>query len=125
MKHTLSVTIGNCASNRDQMHRSGLSAINTQLQQSNDSTLNRIVAVKEDSPNGTQSIRFLSTVSGFQVSVSSDPNGTGITPPAGNQTTATAVGTGSNADISTIDDANAAVTALATAVALWVKRKPS
>jgi flagellin len=115
-KHTLSVTIGNGASNRDQSIDQALSAINTQLQQSNDSTLNRIVAVKEDSPNGTQSIRFLSTVAGFQVSVSSDPNGTGITPPTGNQTTATAVGTGANADIGTVDGASAAVTALATAV---------
>jgi flagellin len=55
-------------------------------------------------------------VAGFQVSVSSDPNGTGITPPTGNQTTATAVGTGANADIGTVDGASAAVTALATAV---------
>ncbi len=115
VKHTLSVNIGNSGSNRDQSIDQVLNSINTQLQQSNDPTLSQIVAVKEDT-GGTQSIRFLSNVPGFQVTVGSDPNGTGITPPVGNQTTATAVGTGSNADISTIGDANAAVTALAGAV---------
>jgi flagellin len=120
-KHTLSVNVGNGANNREQTIDQAISAINNQLQQSNDSTLNQIVAVKEDTvtgdpPVGVQSIRFLSTVRGFQVSISSDPNGTGITPPVGNQTTATTVGTGANADISTIAGANAAVTALAGAV---------
>jgi flagellin len=115
VKHTLSVTIGNAGSSRDQSIDQVLNSINTQLQQSNDPTLSQIVAVKEES-GGTQAIRFLSNVPGFQVTVGSDPNGTGITPPVGNQTTATAVGTGSNADISTIADANASVTALAGAV---------
>lgn len=115
VKHTLSVNIGNSGNNRDQSIDQVLNSINTQLQQSNDPTLSQIVAVKEDT-GGTQSIRFLSNVPGFQVTVGSDPNGTGIAPPVGNQTTATAVGTGSNADISTIGDANAAVTALANAV---------
>jgi flagellin len=115
VKHTLSVNIGNSGSNRDQSIDQVLNSINTQLQQSNDPTLSQIVAVKEDT-GGTQSIRFLSNVPGFQVTIGSDPNGTGIAPPVGNQTTATAVGTGSNADISTIGDANAAVTALAGAV---------
>jgi flagellin len=115
VKHTLSVNIGNSGSNRDQSIDQVLNSINTQLQQSNDPTLSQIVALKEDS-GGTQAIRFLSNVPGFQVTVGSDPNGTGITPPVGNQTTATAVGTGSNADINTIGDANAAVNALAGAV---------
>ena len=120
-KHTLSVNIGNAANNREQTIDQAISAINDQLQQSNDATLNQIVAVKEDTvtgdpPVGVQAIRFLSTVRGFQVSISSDPNGTGITPPVGNQTTATTVGTGANSDISTIAGANAAVTALAGAV---------
>ncbi len=115
-KHTLSVNIGNSGSNRDQTIDQAISAINTQLQQSNDSTLNQIVAVKEES-GGTQSIKFLSTVRGFQVTVGSNPNGTGIQPPVGNETTATTQGTGADVDISNIDAAQAAVTALGNATA--------
>jgi flagellin len=115
-KHTLSVAIGNNGSNRQQTIDQALSAINTQLQQSNDATLKQIVAVKEES-GGTQSIKFLSTVKGFQVTVGTDPNGTGITPPTGNQTTATVQGTGASADISDINGAQAAVTALGIATA--------
>jgi flagellin len=57
--------------------------------------------VKED-VGGVQSIRSLSTVAGFQVTVASTPGGTGITPPTGNQTTATTVGTGATANISAL-----------------------
>ena len=114
-KHALSVAINNNGtSSIDQT----LAAINAALQQSNDSTLNQIVAVKEDTGNGAQSIRFLSTVNSFQVTVNSNPNGTGITPPTGNVTTAQIVGTGSTADIGSQTNAEAAVTALAVSVTL-------
>ncbi|MEP7352913.1 MAG: flagellin [Acidobacteriota bacterium] len=120
LKHALTVNLQNNSTGRSQSIDQAISSINSALQQSNDSTLNRIVAVKEES-SGAQSIRFLSTVRGFQVTVSSDPNGTGIAPPAANQTTATTVGTGSNADIGDQASAQAAVAGLATAVNLLGK----
>jgi flagellin len=120
VKHSLSVTLRNDGTARYRTIDEALNAINSALQQSNDTTLNRIVAVKEES-SGTQSIRFLSTVRGFQVTVSSDPNATGITPPSGNQTTATTQGTGANADITDQASAQAAVAAIADAVSLLGK----
>jgi flagellin len=111
-KHSLSVALNQSNS---QSIDQALNAINTALQQSNDSTLDQIVAVKGDS-SGSQNIQFLSTVPGFQVTVSSDPNGTGITPPTGNTTNASIAGTGSTAEIADIGGATSAVTALANAV---------
>jgi flagellin len=120
VKHALSVNLQNDSTARSQSIDQALSSINQALQQSNDATLNRIVAVKEES-GGTQSIRFLSTVRNFQVTVGGTPNSTGITPPTGNQSTATTVGTGSNADISDVSSASSAVAALADAVSLLGK----
>jgi flagellin len=119
-KHALTVSLQNDGTARSQSIDQALNTINDALQKSNDSTLNRIVAVKEES-GGTQSIKFLSTVRGFQVTVSSDPNGTGITPPAGNQTSATTQGSGANADISDVSSASAAVAALANSVSILGK----
>jgi flagellin len=120
VKHALSVNLQNDTTARSQSIDQALHTINNALQQSNDATLNRVVAVKEES-GGVQSIRFLSTVRGFQVTVGSDPNGTGITPPDGNQSTATTVGTGANADIGDVASAQSAVAALADAVSLLGK----
>jgi flagellin len=114
-KHALSVNLRNDATARNQTIDQALDAINTALQQSNDSTLNRVFAVKEES-GGVQSIRFLSTVRSFQVTVGADPNGTGITPPAGSTSTAATVGTGANSDISNEASAQAAVAALSDAI---------
>jgi flagellin len=119
-KHALSVNLANDGSARSQSIDQALSTINSALQQSNDATLSRLVAVKEES-GGTQSIKFLSTVRGFQVSVSSDPNSTGITPPTANVNTATTVGSGANADINDVSSAQSAVAGLATAVSLLGK----
>ena len=120
VKHALSVNLQNDGTARSQSIDQALNTLNNALQQSNDSTLSRIVAVKEES-GGVQSIRFLSTVRGFQVTASSGPNGTGITPPAGNQSTATTVGSGANADIGDVGSAQSAVAALADAVSLLGK----
>ena len=79
-KHSIGITLQNNASGRQQTIDQAINQINTQLQQSNDPTLQSIVAVKDDS-NGVQSIRFLSTLSNFQVSVGADAGGTGIQPP--------------------------------------------
>jgi flagellin len=91
-------------------------AINTALQQSNDSTLVSIYAVKEDNPNGSESIKFMSTTQNFKVAVSSLSDGSGITPPSGGISTATQNGTGADVSIDTIPGAEAAINALTLAV---------
>jgi flagellin len=93
-----------------------LTAINTALKQSNDTTLQSIVAVKDKAtPAGAEGIRFVSTLKGFHISVGTNASGSGI----GNQGTVVAsslVGAGSTTDISTQAGAESAVTALADAV---------
>jgi flagellin len=115
--HAQAITLQNNATARtgdtidDAIH-----AINTQLQQSNDSTLQSIYAVKEDNSDGTESIKFQSTTQNFKVAVSSPSDGTGITAPTGGISTATQNGSGANASIDSISGAEAAVNALANAV---------
>lgn len=106
----------------DATNRSGrtideaVNAINTALQQTNNSTLQKVVAVKDNS-SGTEQIRFLSTLSSFKVAVGSVPNsGDGIGS-AGSTVDATAAEGGNNIDISSQATAQQAVTALAAAVA--------
>ena len=93
-----------------------LHAINTALQQSNDSTLQSIYAVKEDNSNGAESIKFMSTTQNFKVAVSSLSDLSGIAPPAGGISTATQNGTGADVNIDSISGAEAAVNALTAAV---------
>lgn len=114
-KHSLAVKLQNNTTARNQTIDQALNTINTALQQSNDSTLQSIVAVK-DSSGGTQSIRFLSTLKSFQVAIDSDAGGTGLTPPTGNVANGTTLGTGLTASVLTQSNAAAAVTALANAV---------
>jgi flagellin len=115
--HAQAITLQNNATARtgdtidDAIH-----AINTQLQQSNDSTLQSIYAVKEDNGNGTESIKFQSTTQNFKVAVGSPSDGTGIAAPTGGISTATQNGSGANASIDSISGAEAAVNALANAV---------
>lgn len=105
-----------------------LSTINTQLQDSNDSTLQQIVAVKDQS-NGVDGIRFVSSLSNFDVSLGTTTtgtasagniqgisNGTGTTSQGGAVISSSQLGTGSTADISTLTNAENAVTALGNAV---------
>jgi flagellin len=105
-----------------------LSTINTQLQDSNDSTLQQIVAVKDQS-NGVDGIRFVSSLPNFDVSLGTTAtgtasagviqgisNGTGTTSQGGAVIASTELGTGSTADISTFTNAENAVTALGNAV---------
>ncbi|MBM3783535.1 MAG: hypothetical protein FJW30_04195 [Acidobacteria bacterium] len=93
-----------------------IDAINTALQQSNDTTLQKIVAVKDKASGaGAEGIRFISTLQNFRVSIGTNEAGTGI----GSQGTVAAaatVGTGSTADIGSQSAAERAVTALAEAV---------
>lgn len=92
-----------------------IDTINNALQQSNNDTLKKIVAVKDNS-SGTEKISFLSSLSDFKVAVGSVPNsGDGIGS-AGSTVSATTTEGGANVDISTQATAEAAVTALSDAV---------
>jgi flagellin len=94
-----------------------INAINTALQQSNNSTLRQIVAVK-DKANGAdpEGIRFASTLSNFRVGIGTNKSTTGIGS-QGTVVTASTVGTGSTASIDSQAGAAQAVTALSVAVA--------
>ena len=93
-----------------------IDAINTALQQSNNSTLQQIVAVKDKaSPAGTEGIRFTSTLAAFRIGIGTNKSTTGI----GNQgsvISAATVGTGSTAGISSQEAAERAVTSLGEAI---------
>jgi flagellin len=104
-----------------------LGAINTALQQSNDSTLQQITAVQTGSTSST-SLNFVSTLNNFTVNVGADAAAAtaneGITNAAmtaapgvsGASLTAMQVGTGSTANISTLAGATSAVSAVSAAV---------
>jgi flagellin len=100
-----------------------LTQINTALQSSNDSTLQQIAAVQTGSTTSS-TLNFVSTLKNFTVSVGTDSSGatdgisTGtVAAPVQNQSLqAATVGTGGNADISTLAGATSAVSAVSNAV---------
>ena len=100
-----------------------ISTINSSLQKTNDTTLGKIVAVKEY--NGTthaEGIKFVSNLGSFNIGVGSVGSGAGIgsgDSPAtqGSVAASTVAGGGSTSDISSQSTAQAAVTALSNAVA--------
>ena len=94
-----------------------IDTINTQLQQSNNSTLAKIVAVKEQS-SGVEGIRFISNVSAFKVNIGTNAsiNGASGLASQGTVVSSANVGSGSTADISSQSAAQNAVSALALAV---------
>jgi flagellin len=99
-----------------------VSAINQALQETNDPTLQNVVAVKED-VSGVEKINFLSSNNSFSVSVGSSANGNGFngTTTAGNQiagntTASDTLGTGTTVSIDTQANAIQAVAAIANAV---------
>jgi len=131
-EHSLAVTLRNDDTARNARSiDEAIKSINTQLQQSADSTLKQLVAVKEQNSTGNEEgIRFLSTLSNFRVSVGVSSgstaasevgiyDGTTGTSVLGQGSIAAASQTtgGSQVDITSIDGATAAVTALADAVA--------
>jgi len=130
-EHSLAVTLRNDATSRNgRSLDEALKTINTQLQQSGDSTLKQLVLVKEQNSTGKEEgIRVLSTLSNFRVSVGVSSGSTaaseigiydGTTGSSvlgqGAITSATQATGGSQLDISTVAGATAAVSALATAV---------
>jgi len=129
--HSLAVTLRNDATARNgRSVDEAIATINAQLQQSADSTLKQLVAVKEQSYNGQEDgIRFLSTVQDFRVSVGVSSGSTAAAEVGvydattgssvlgqGAITAATQSTGGSQLDITSIDGATNAVTALAEAV---------
>ena len=94
-----------------------INSINTALQQSNNSTLRQIVAVKDKANGaGAEGIRFASTLSNFRVGIGTNKSTTGIGS-QGTVVTAATAGTGSTASIDSQAGAAQAVTALSAAVA--------
>jgi flagellin len=93
-----------------------IDTINSALLQSNNPTLQKLVAVKEQS-GGAEGIRFISTLKSFSVSVGTNASGTTGLGNQGAVQTSAVVGTGSTSDINSQSTAQLAVSALATAVA--------
>ena len=116
---SLAVTLRNDATARNaRTVDEAIDTINTQLQQSNNATLQKIVAVKEQS-GGAEGIRFISTLTAFTVGIGVSANVSGGGAGLGSQGTvvsSTTVGTGSTADISSQSAAQNAVGALSAAV---------
>lgn len=116
VKQSLSVTLRNDATSRNgQTIDDAVKAINDTLQQSNNATLKRVFAVKENT-GGAEKIRFLSTVKGFEVGIGSTASGTGFTQPTGGIDKSAVIGTGANSTIDSQAAAESAVTALASAI---------
>jgi flagellin len=131
-QHTLTVTLGNIAgAQTGNSIDAAIKALNTALQASNDTTLQKITAIKvrdlSGGATGAEKINFISTLNKFTVGLGTDGGSTGAaniglataTSGAGTQgvsVTAHQVGTGSALDISTQAGASAAVTAITSAV---------
>ena len=96
---------------------SAVSYINQELQQTNNPTLQAIVAVKEDS-GGVEKINFISSNSSFSVSAGSSPNGNGFSGAgvAGSTVASATLGTGTTVSVDTQQNAIQAVSALSEAV---------
>jgi flagellin len=91
--------------------------INRRLQQSNNETLQKVVAIKERNDAGTaEGIRFLSTLDEFKISVGETPNGGGINSGAQTLLTSSQLTGGGVADISSKENAERAVTLISSAI---------
>jgi len=92
-----------------------VSYINSQLQKTNNQTLQNIVAVKQ-TVNGNEEVNFMSSAPSFQVGIGSASNGEGLN--AGVAKTASGVVSGSGSTVSVLSqsDALAAVNAVAAAI---------
>ena len=125
-EHSLAVVLRNDSTLRNAVSLDdAVDAINTALQQSNDSYLKQIVAVKEhNSGSSAEGIRFLSAGRAFKVSVGTTANDAGIRdnvtggPTQGAVHTSEVSSGGSTSAIDTQSGAESAVAALASAVSL-------
>jgi flagellin len=105
----------NATSKNGQSVDSAVADINKQLQQTNNATLQSIVAVKED-VGGVEKINFISSQKSFSVSAGSSPNGDGFSSVAGATTASTTLGTGTTVSVDTQASAVQAVAAISSAV---------
>jgi flagellin len=116
MAHSLAVTL--TAGSTGASLAAALTEINSKLHSSNDVELQKIVAVEE----GTgATLRFLSTTRSFTVTVgvaTTAGQGIGAAGDQGKIYNSQSFGSGTTADISSVDTAKAAVTALSVAVTL-------
>jgi len=111
------ITLQNISTNRSgRSLDEAITAINTQLQQSDNSTLQKIVAVKVND-NGAEDIKFESSLNSFTVSIGNTANGDGLAS-QGTTVTANLAAGGATADVSTQASASAAVSALSAAVTM-------
>ncbi|HLK49817.1 MAG TPA: flagellin [Bryobacteraceae bacterium] len=131
-QHTLTVTLSNIVGAQTGNNiDAAIKALNAALQASNDTTLQRITAIKvrdlSGGATGAEKINFISTLNKFTVGLGTDGGSTGAaniglataTSGAGTQgvsVTAHQVGAGSALDISTQAGASAALTAITSAV---------
>jgi flagellin len=114
VQQSLAINLQNAGTPNARTLDETIASINSALLQSNNATLQKIVAVKEQNGSNVEGIKFVG-VKKFQVSVGATGSGAGI----GSQGTLQAagvVGAGSTADISTQNSAQDAVNALAAAV---------
>lgn len=125
--HSIAVVLSNNAASRDgESLDESIAAINTQLQQSNDPTLQGIVAVKNQIVDSTgdvtgEGIQFLSALPAFSVTLSAAgtvnaPAGIGSSFDQGDVHKSDLLAGGGSADISNQSSAESAVTALANAI---------
>ena len=96
--------------------------INTKLQESNNTTLKQILAVKErNDANTAEGIRLVSTLQEFRLSIGATEKSGGLNAGTATSLTSGALSGGSVADISNKDNATNAVTLLATAVTVLAR----
>lgn len=125
-EHSLAVVLRNDSTLRNAVSLDdAVDAINTALQQSNDAYLKQLVAVKEHNAGSTaEGIRFLSDGRAFKLSVGTTANSVGVRdnvtggPAQGAVFSSEVSSGGSTAAVDTQSGAEAAVTALASAVSL-------
>jgi flagellin len=116
---TKTITLQNKGANRSGVSiDDAVAYINTQLQQSTSQpALQQIVAVKQN-VGGEEKINFVSSLSGFTVGVAATANADGLNAGAATYRTSEANGDGANMQVDTKEAAKAAVTAIASAIAL-------
>jgi len=114
--HTQTITLHN-----DEVARTGssidqaISYVNQQLQQSGSTTLQKIVAVKQN-VGGVECIGFLSSLTSFTVSAGNSVNGNGLNGGLALTETSSLMGTAVNSSVDTQQNAIAAITAIDAAI---------
>jgi flagellin len=94
-----------------------VSYINSQLQQSNNPALQKVVAVKDNS-SGVEKINFLSSLNSFGVTVAGTANADGVNDGAAQSADGAISGTGGTIGVDTQQGASNAVSQLAQSVAI-------